>query len=277
MTTASPISQSSLLPSVFVPHGAPTFILQPGPAGAAMQGFAQRLPRPKAIVVITPHWATRQPTIGAAAQPETIHDYWGFPAPLYEMRYRAPGAPEVAQQVFDLLTAAGLDADLDPRAGLDHGAWMPLQVMFPAADIPVVPLSVQPEADPLHHYRLGQALAPLREQGVLIVASGNLTHNLYHYRVAGRSAQVPAYVTAFQGWVWQQLQAAAGNGDVTALLDYRARAPGGVEAHPTDEHLLPLYVALGAAQPEAGQGFAVERLYDGIYEYILAMDGFVFQ
>lgn len=268
---------SASFPSVFVPHGAPTFILQPGPAGAAMRGFADSLPTPRAIVVVTPHWATAQPTVGSAAQPQTIHDYWGFPAPLYEMRYAAPGAPALAQQVQQLLGSAGFAAELDPQAGLDHGAWMPLQVMFPAADIPVVPLSVQPEAGPLHHYRLGQALAPLRAQGVLLVASGNLTHNLYHYRVASRSAQVPAYVTAFQGWVWQQLQAAAGSGEVSALLDYRSQAPGGVEAHPTDEHLLPLYVALGAAHAEGAPGFAVERLYDGIYEYMLAMDGYAFR
>jgi len=257
------------LPTVFVPHGAPTFALDPGPAGAAMTALAGRMGRPKAILVISAHWDTERPTVGVALHPETIHDYWGFPEPLYSMRYPAPGSAALATDVRALLEGAGFEAELDVARGLDHGAWIPLRLMYPGADVPVVPLSIQSHLGPEHHFRLGQALAPLREQGILVLASGNITHNLRDFqRLALRGAKPPGYVQEFPAWIWERLE----QGDVAALLRYRDTAPGAREAHPTDDHLLPLYVVLGAAR----SGYRAERCFSEVYDKMLAMDSYAF-
>ena len=259
-----------LLPSLFVPHGAPTFALRPGAAGAALSAFAHTLsPRPRAIVVVSAHWETSAPTIGFAERPQTIHDFGGFPAALYEIRYPATGCREASAEVLQALVDAGFDAKPDSERGLDHGAWLPLRQMFPDADIPVLPLSIQTHLGPTHHYRIGQALAPLARRGFLILASGNLTHNLADYqRVATRGGVADAYVREFADWVWGRLE----SNDLPALLDYRSQAPGAVRAHPRDEHLLPLFVALGAA----GEAPVPKRLHTGIDDFVLAMDAFAF-
>lgn len=259
---------SDLLPTLFVPHGAPTFALQPGAAGDALLGIARRMVRPKAALMVSAHWETPVPTLSVVPRPETIHDYYGFPQALYAIRYPAPGAVSVALDARVLLEEAGFGVALDPHRGLDHGAWIPLRLMFPDASVPVFSLSVQSYLGPEHHYRLGQALAPLREAGVLVIGSGNLTHNLGHFHQLRGAAAAPAYVTAFQHWVRDQLAA----GDIEALLAYRQQAPGAVEAHPTDEHLLPFYVALGAA----GRKFETEAVYSGIEHHMLAMDAYAF-
>lgn len=256
-------------PALFVPHGAPTFALRPGAAGAALTRLAGRLDPPRAIVVVSPHWETAVPTIGTAARPETIHDFHGFPAELYALRYPATGCPEAAREVGAALEAAGLPVAYDAGRGLDHGAWVPLRMMFPDADLPVVPLSVQPHAGAAHALRVGRALAPLRERGVLVLATGSLTHNLADYVAAVRgSGATPPYVRAFADWVWQQLSAR----DLDTLLDYRRVAPGAARAHPTEEHLLPLFVALGAT----GEAYSAERLHAGIDDYVIAMDAYAF-
>lgn len=260
---------SSAVPTLFAPHGAPTFVLNPGAAGAALQQFAANQPKPSAIVVLSAHWSTPQPTVGICPEPETIHDFWGFPRELYALHYRAAGSAAVAQQVAGLLAGAGWPVRLDQRQGLDHGAWTPLMLMYPQADIPVIPLSINAQEGPEYHYRLGQALAPLTQQGVLVLASGNVTHNLYHYQqIAMRGGQTPAYVTEFPEWIAQALA----QRDIPALLDYRQQAAGAEAAHPTDEHLLPLYVALGAA----GQDYRSERLFQGTYDHVIAMDAYAF-
>lgn len=257
------------LPTVFVPHGAPTFALDPGAAGAALAALAGRIGRPKAILVVSAHWDTELPAVGAALRPETIHDFWGFPDALYSLRYPVPGSAALATDVRALLEDAGFETELDVGRGLDHGAWIPLRLMYPDADIPIVPLSIQSHRGPEHHYRLGQALAPLSEQGVLILASGNITHNLRDFqRLMVRGAATPDYVRAFPAWIWQHI---AGR-DVPALLDYRESAPGAREAHPADDHLLPLYVVLGAA---AGR-YRAERCCDVVYDKMLAMDSYAF-
>lgn len=257
-------------PALFVPHGAPTFALQPGAAGVALARFTARLPRPRAIVVVSAHWETPIPTVGLAARLDTIHDFGGFASELYEIRYPASGCPEAAREVAAVIEAAGLPVEFDPVRGLDHGAWVPLRLMFPDADVPVIPLSLQPRLGPAHALRLGRALAPLRERGFLVVASGNVTHNLGDYGVASRSGRgTPAYVRGFADWMWQRLVA----GDTRTLLDYRRLAPDAVRAHPTEEHLLPLYVALGAG----GEHWAVERIHSGIDDYVLAMDAYAFE
>ena len=256
-------------PALFVPHGAPTFALRPGAAGAALVRQAGRLPRPRAIVAVSAHWDTAVPTVGVAPRLDTIHDFSGFPRELYELRYPATGCPEVAHEVFTAIADAGLPVAVDPVRGLDHGAWVPLRLMFPDADVPVVPLSIQSEAGPAHSLAVGRALAGLRARGFLLVASGNLTHNLRDYFIAARAGgHTPAYVREFADWVWERLATR----DVDALLDYRRGAPYAARAHPTEEHLLPLYVALGAAGP----GFEAERIHSGIDDYVLAMDAFAF-
>lgn len=265
VTSSSPAAQ----PTLFVPHGAPTFALRPGAAGAALARAAADLRSPRAIVVVSPHWGTPVPTVGFADRLDTLHDYQGFPSELYAIRYPATGCREAALEVRGRLTDAGFAAVADAARGLDHGAWIPLRLMFPEADVPVIPLSVQPRLGPAHHLAVGRALAPLAAQGFLVLASGNLTHNLRDYALAeAQGGAVPGYVRAFADWVWQRLEA----GDRSALLEYRHRAPNAERAHPTEEHLLPLYVALGAA----GSRSRVERLHAGVDDHVLAMDAFAF-
>lgn len=255
-------------PVVFVPHGSPMFALQPGPAGAAMSAVVAQLPTPRAIVVVSPHWETAVPTVGTATRLETIHDFGGFDPRLYEIQYPATGCPEVAQQVVAALQAAGLPVATDAQRGLDHGAWVPLRQMFPDADVPVVPLSVQHHGGPQHAWRVGQALAPLAREGVLVVASGNVTHNLRDWQMCSALGQpTPDYVHQFADWVHTQMV----GGQTEALLGYRQTQPAGQRAHPRDEHLLPLFTALGAAGTAQAQAF-----YRGIYDHVIAMDGYVF-
>lgn len=245
------------------------FALNPGAAGAAMTEWVRTHETPRAIVVISPHWETPVPVVGCATRLSTVHDFGGFDPRLFQIQYPAQGQPLLAQRVQDLLRAAGLPALLDPAQGLDHGAWVPLRQMYPKADVPVVPLSIQHHGGPAHAHRVGQALAPLREEGVLIVASGNITHNLRDWQVCSMLGQpTPDYVGVFADWVHERLQAH----DLEALLDYRQRQPAGVRAHPRDEHLLPLFTALGAA----GANSSVQPFFRGVSDVVIAMDGYTF-
>jgi 4,5-DOPA dioxygenase extradiol len=254
----------SALPSLYISHGSPMTALDPGRVGVRLAELAATLPRPKAIIVATAHWLAHNPTVGGAAHPETIHDFYGFPRELFEIHYPAPGAPTVAAQAKRLLEQAGLAPTLDAAHGLDHGAWVPLRLLYPHADIPVVPISIQPNLGPAHQYAVGQALAPLREEGVLIIGSGSITHNLHDFRAGYSEEREAPYVRPFIEWIEQKLVA----GDVPALLDYRRQAPFAERAHPTDEHFLPLYVALGAA----GEHATAQRIDAGIDLGFLAMD-----
>ncbi len=254
------------LPTLFLSHGSPMHALEPGAVGELWRDLGRKLPRPKALVVASAHWETNLPLVTANPKPETIHDFFGFPKPLYGIRYPVPGAPEVAARILELLKAAGFTAAADGCRGLDHGAWSPLLYMYPKAEVPVVQVSVQTELGPKHHLALGRALAPLSQEGVLVLGSGHMTHNLRERRGDG-AAPLP-YVKEFQAWVRERIE----QKDFDALNDYRARSPGGVRAHPTDEHFLPLFVALGAA----GRDFRAERLYDGIENGALAMDAYRF-
>lgn len=256
-------------PALFVPHGAPTFALRPGAAGATLSRHAASLQRPRAIVAVSAHWETAIPTVGLAPRLETIHDFSGFPPELYEIRYPATGCPEGAREVAAALQQSGLEVGFDERRGLDHGAWVPLRLMFPDADVPVIPLSIQTHLGPAHAIRVGRALAPLRERGMLVLASGNVTHNLHDYFHASRSGRTPAYVREFADWIWRRLE----QRDVAGLVDYRRQAAHAAQAHPTEEHLLPLYFALGAGGPD----FVAERLHSGLDDYVLAMDAYAFR
>ena len=253
------------LPSLYISHGSPMTALQPGLVGQRLAELVKTLPRPRAIVLASAHWLARRPLVGGAAQPQTIHDFGGFPPALYEIQYPAPGEPALAQQVFERLQAAGLQPHLDPIRGLDHGVWVPLRLLYPDADIPVVPVSIQPELGPAHHLALGKALAPLREQDVLVIGSGSITHNLHDWRSGYADGKEAPYVRPFIEWIEQRLAA----NDVSALLDYRRQAPYAERAHPTDEHLLPLYFALGAA---GGSRLGAQRIDAGVDMGFLAMD-----
>jgi 4,5-DOPA dioxygenase extradiol len=206
--------------------------------------------------------------VSAADRNDTIHDFHGFPRQLYELRYPAPGSPSVAARVAELVRASGLDCTIDRRRGLDHGAWVPLLLMYPQADIPVLQLSVQPHLGPRHHLELGRALAPLRQEGVLIIGSGSLTHDLSEFRGHGANDPAPDWVNAFADWFHSTLSA----GQTEALLDYRRQAPFASKNHPSEEHLLPLYVALGAA----GACAHAERLHASSTYSILRMDVYAF-
>ncbi|MBS0335522.1 MAG: dioxygenase [Proteobacteria bacterium] len=256
------------LPVTFVSHGAPTHALEAGAAGKAWDALGQSLPRPQAVLAISPHWDTEAPMLSAAERPETIHDFYGFPEPLYAIRYPAPGAPALACRATSLLEAAGIRTAVHPNRGLDHGAWVPLRRMYPDADLPVTQLSTQWRKGPEHHYRLGQALAPLADEGVLVFGTGGITHNLREFFNDIPPGEAAPYVDEFRTWMLDRMRA----GDIDALLDYSKRAPHAARAHPTDDHLMPLYVALGAAG-----GAPVERVHASVDRGVMAMDAYVFK
>jgi 4,5-DOPA dioxygenase extradiol len=260
----------SQFPTIFLSHGSPMLALQDSPARRFLQGFGKSLERPKAIVVVSAHWETAgAPAVSLAAHPETIHDFGGFPRALFEIQYPAPGAPEAAHRVAALLEAGGISAGFSSERGLDHGAWVPLALMYPDADIPVTQLSVVRGASPAEHERLGRVLAELRNDGVLVVGSGSLTHNLYEFKGQGIDAPVPHWVSEFEAWMKGRLESS----DRAALLDYRRAAPFAAQNHPTEEHLLPLFVAMGAAGPDA----RATQLHASFEHGVLAMDAYAFQ
>jgi 4,5-DOPA dioxygenase extradiol len=256
------------LPTIFLSHGSPMHALDPGGAGSAWRAIAAGLPRPRAVLVASAHWETSLPMLSGRERHDTIHDFSGFPAPLYQLRYDAPGDPALAQQAAGLLREAGYTPAVNSCGGLDHGAWVPLRWMYPEVDVPVVQVSVQTMLGTEHHLRIGEALAPLAEQGVLVVGSGHVTHNLRDWMHHRRDPQPLDYVTRFADWLHEQLVA----GDREALLAYRDRAPDATRAHPTEEHFLPLFVALGAA----GAAAKPRRAYAAIDAAALSMDAYIF-
>ena len=239
------------MPTVFVSHGAPTLLLEDVPSRAFLASLGSQLPRPKAIVAVSAHWDTDGPAVSLAAKPDTIHDFYGFPEALYRLRYAAPGAPELAERVAKLTGAAH-----DRHRGLDHGAWVPAMLGWPEADIPIFQLSVQPQLSPAHHIALGRKLSALREEGILVMGSGSATHNLRALVRGGAASEPEPWAQAFDDWLAETLE----KGDETALADYRTRAPNARDAHPTDEHFLPLHVAYGAAG-EGARGRALHRSF----------------
>ncbi|HQT73598.1 MAG: dioxygenase [Acidiphilium sp. 37-67-22] len=254
-------------PALFVSHGSPMLALTETPARSFLAGLSATLPRPRAILAVSAHWETDAPMVNAVERNETIHDFFGFPRALYQLAYPAPGDAALAQRIAALLGEAGFPAGLDPKRGLDHGAWVPLLLAYPAADIPVLQLSVQTRLGPRHAFDIGRALAPLRREDVLIVGSGSFTHDLRRFRGQPVDAPETEDVTAFSAWMDEAI---AGN-DIAALLDYRARAPHARDEHPTEEHLLPLFTAIGA-----GEGDAARRLHNSTEHAILRMDAYGF-
>ncbi len=239
------------MPTIFVSHGAPTLILEDTPARAFLASLGGLLPRPRAIVAVSAHWDTDVPAVSLARRPDTIHDFYGFPEALYRLRYAAPGAPELAERVAGLTGAAH-----DAHRGLDHGAWVPAMLGWPAADIPIFQLSVQPGQGPAHHIALGRKLAALREEDILVMGSGSATHNLRALVRGGAVSEPEPWAREFDDWVVEMVE----KGDEAALADYRTQAPNAADAHPTDEHFLPLHVAFGAAG-EGARGRTLHRSF----------------
>lgn len=254
------------MPALFVSHGAPTYALEPGAAGAQLSALGRSLGKPNAIVVVSPHWMTRGLEITASQQPETLYDFGGFPDALYAMQYPAPGDPALAARIQALLLSQGFSARLNPQRGLDHGAWVPLMHLYPDAEVPVIQVSLPVDSDETKAYALGRALSPLAKSGVLIVGSGSITHNLAEY-FSGQT-QVAPYALEFCAWVQHAIRA----GDTAQLLRTLHEAPHARRAHPTTEHFLPLLVAAGASDsPEA-----VTVLDGGVRHGVLAMESYLF-
>jgi 4,5-DOPA dioxygenase extradiol len=252
-------------PVLFISHGAPTFALEPGKLGPQLQALGAQLSDVRAVLVVSPHWQTRGVAVSTTAAPETIYDFGGFPSALYDLQYPAAGAPQIAEQTAKLLTEAGYATSLDTRRGLDHGAWVPLFHLLPGANIPVFQVSMPYDLNTEQAVKLGRVLAPLRAQGVLIVASGGMTHNLGEFRRGVASGD--HYVQEFSNWVRTAVLANA----VQPVIRYRSEAPHAERAHPTEEHFLPLLVALGAQV----EGDAARLIDGGIEHGMLSMDSFV--
>lgn len=253
------------LPALFLSHGAPTLALEDN---AVTRGWADlgRTLAPRAIVAVSAHWDTPSPAVTTAARLATIHDFRGFPRPLYDIRYEPPGDAALAERVTVLLANGGFATVSDNRRGIDHGGWVPLRFMVPEANVPVIQLSVQSGRDAAHHVALGRALAPLRGEGVLVLGSGGIVHNLRELDWRGTDGRVMPWAAAFNDWIAARV--AAGNEE--ALIDWLARAPEPRRAHPTPEHFMPFFVALGAG------GFPGRRLEYAFDLGSLGMDGYAF-
>lgn len=254
-----------MLPSLFISHGSPMLALQPGASGPALERLAGALPRPKAIVVMSAHWESHELLVSSSPAPETWHDFGGFPRELFAVQYPAPGNPALARQIVELLAADDLQAHLDNQRPFDHGTWVPLSLMYPAADIPVVQVSLPSHMGPALQTRIGQALASLRTEGVLLIGSGSITHNLGELDWRAGPESIEPWAREFRDWVVDKLSTQ----DEAALHDYRQQAPYAVRSHPSDEHLLPLYFARGAGGQfsVAHQGFTLGALGMDIYRF----------
>ncbi len=254
-----------MFPSLFISHGSPMLALQPGESGPALARLAAEMPRLRASVMVSAHWESHELLVNGNPQPETWHDFGGFAAELFAVQYPAPGLPDLTREVVELLAASDLPARIDSRRPFDHGVWVPLSLMYPQADIPVVQISMPSRKGPELRTSVGKALAGLRAYGVLIIGSGSITHNLGELNWNGDSARVEPWAQAFRDWMIDKLA----SDDESALHQYRSLAPHAVRAHPSDEHLLPLYFARGAGDEFsiAHQGFTMGALGMDIYRF----------
>ncbi|GMI86729.1 hypothetical protein like AT4G15093 [Hibiscus trionum] len=232
----------------YISHGSPTLSIDESlPARHFLQSWKDKVfpQKPKSILAISAHWDTSFPSVNIVERNDTIYDFYGFPDPMYKLKYPAPGAPELALRVKELLTASGFKrVDEDRKRGLDHGAWVPLMLMYPEADVPVCQLSVQSKRDGNYHYNLGKALAPLRDEGVLIMGSGSATHNLRALgRNSGSAGGVVPWALEFDTWLKDALL----QGRYEDVNQFQEKAPYAKMAHPWPDHFYPLHVAMGAA------------------------------
>ncbi|MEB0041553.1 class III extradiol ring-cleavage dioxygenase [Pseudomonas sp. MH10] len=254
-----------MFPSLFISHGSPMLALEPGASGPALARIAAEMPKPRAIVIVSAHWESQDLLVNGNPQPETWHDFGGFPPELFAVQYPAPGLPELTKHVVELLSADGLPARVDSQRPFDHGVWVPLSLMYPQADIPVVQVSLPSRLGPALQTRVGRALASLREQGVLVMGSGSITHNLRELDWHAGPESIEPWALAFRDWIVDKLT----SNDEAALHDYRRLAPNAVRNHPSNEHLLPLYFARGAGGEFsiAHQGFTMGALGMDIYRF----------
>ena len=277
MSTATPVfvapstGDAARVPALFVSHGAPLFAMEAGSTGPALAHWGQALRKDfadlRGVVVMSPHWMAPTPWVMTSAQPATWHDFGGFPPALYALQYPAPGSPALAHEVIALLQSAGMAAQGDAERPFDHGAWVPLMHLFAQADLPVVQVALPSQAGPAEVYAMGVALRSLRQSGVLVMGSGSMTHNLREF--FGGEREPAPYVLEFSRWIEDTLL----RGDLAALLDYRRRAPHAARAHPTDDHFLPLFFALGAAGDDLRPDYLSREVMYGV----LAMDAFALQ
>ena len=244
------------MPALYLSHGAPPLADDPVWPGQ-LAAWSDDLPRPRAILVVSAHWEEAPLALGAVRTVPLVYDFWGFPEHYYRVTYAAPGAPELAENVRKLLRAPGTPVQDFPDRGLDHGAYVPLVEMFPGADIPVLQISL-PTLDPVKLMEIGRRLAPLRDEGVLIIGSGFFTHNLAALRHVGQG--VPGWSEEFDGWGRRALE----TGDIDALLDFTRTSPAGRLAHPRTEHFAPLFVTMGAADA-TGELDAQRSVIDGFW------------
>ncbi|MFY0731436.1 DODA-type extradiol aromatic ring-opening family dioxygenase [Pseudomonas sp. NFX15] len=254
-----------MFPSLYISHGSPMLALEPGASGPALARLSAEMPKPKAIVMVSAHWESNELLVSGNPHPETWHDFGGFPKALFEVQYPAPGDPQLAAQVVDLLKIAGLPVRIDSNRPFDHGVWVPMSLMYPQADIPIVQVSLPTRAGPALQTRVGHALASLRERDVLLIGSGSITHNLRELDWHAGPESVEPWALSFRDWMIEKLAA----NDEAALHDYRAQAPNAVRNHPSDEHLLPLYFARAAGGPFGivHQGFTMGALGMDIYRF----------
>ena len=258
-TASDPAVPSTPMPALYLGHGAPP-LLEDAEWMGQLRGWAAGLPRPSSILIVSAHWQTAPTALSATRPVPLVYDFYGFPQHYYEMTYDAPGAPDLAAKVKGLMPSTEPVVERESR-GLDHGAWVPLKAMYPEARIPVLQLSM-PDLDPAHLFEVGRRLAPLRDEGVLIVGSGFLTHGLpfIHEYFMGKPG-APQWSIDFDEWAMEALD----RGDVDALFDFRTKAPGMPFAHPTVEHFAPLFVTLGAvARPEDAPSYAIEGYAYGL-------------
>jgi len=255
-------------PAFFISHGSPMMAVEKSKTAAFLQQLGQSFARPKAIVVFSAHFdLPRDIVITRGRAPKTIHDFYGFPQPLYDIEYNAPGSPELADNIADLFTEHGFSPVLDSEQGWDHGVWVPLRLIYPQADIAVVEVSINSRLGADIHYQYGQILAPLRSDGVMIIGSGSISHNLKEVFNPSPEANSKERVQKFTAWVNAKLSA----GDIDALLNYQNQAPELLFNHPTTEHFLPLFAALGSSDRRC-----VQRIHEDIEYEVLAMDAYQF-
>jgi len=253
--------------ALFISHGAPTYVYDDVPARDFLCGLGKNLPRPDAILCVTAHWETDIPTLSATPAPKTVHNFGGFTPDLYQIEYSAPGSPNVARQVATALDAGGIEVAIDGARGFDHGTWVPLAIMYPDADIPVVQLSVQPASKPETHFETGRALSALMDQNILVIGSGGITHNLREFGKTPIDGPLAIEAKTFADW-WHEK--ASDRDTWSDLMDYREKAPHAEWNHPTCEHILPFYTVLGT-------GNHATRLHSSDTYGMLAMDVYGFR
>lgn len=245
------------MPAIFFGHGNPMNALMDNEFSSAWKALGRKLPRPRAVLCVSAHWYIEGTAVTAMPMPRTIHDFGGFPDELFAVEYPAPGEPAVAERVRDLL--APVSVAMDRSWGLDHGTWSVLMHVFPDADIPVVQLSIDRDQEPNFHYRLGQMLAPLRDEGILVIGSGNIVHNLHAYAWGRHCPEPLDWAARFERLSRELIE----RGDDTALVDYESIGADARLSIPTPEHYLPLLYVLGARRPDDSVTFPVAGIDGG--------------